>query len=689
MELASVMGKRNVGVAFTGGGTRAMTCAMGQLRGLIELDLLRHVRYISGISGGSWATHVFSYYQRGTPGVATNDSQLLGPIIPPEEMISLDVLKPMDPLCSRHAWTDDALDEDRKRLLDALSETYNSESLRPPAAAAAAASDDHRPVHPQHGRRTAAGAGRNVADLGSWAFGELFLKPFGIKGSDSFTWDSASRADILARNPALQQHQEQNLKQKGDTDKDETRINQSSSSSSASSSKLILPSNIDEHPFPIVGMTLLGPLRLAPFNEKNRSTMYQLLEITPLYIGQIDTVNVTYVPHDGALAGSGARAVTVGGLVEPFAFGGAAPARGLEPGQSTGVLDVPLPGGGQGFDRGFSLNDATFSSSFAAGETISLIDLPGINSLVGLKTEYWSPSLESPAAETNLLADGGDFENVHLIGMLKRRVESIILFINTNQPLHSRSAWDPRTERPRSNTTDDMWPYFFGINVVPADADEAAQQKYSFFYRDNQVFSENDYVPTALKLQDAQRAGQGVVVTTELTTVENKHWGVEAGFTCNVTWVYLSRLGEWERRLASEAVRELVVPPSAPSLASSRGSRQGGAIVEEEEDYGRTIQGGPFNGFPQYSTGDLIYSTSKSNVLASMVGWGVMNNAEIFRGAVLGPDASDRVGKCPTKSYCQYQDNRFPHRGSCHGYPALPCDCTSVWDRKACRSRGE
>lgn len=50
-----------IGVAFSGGGTRAATMALGQLRGLRELDLLRHVRYVSAISGGSWAAVPYVY----------------------------------------------------------------------------------------------------------------------------------------------------------------------------------------------------------------------------------------------------------------------------------------------------------------------------------------------------------------------------------------------------------------------------------------------------------------------------------------------------------------------------------------------------------------------------------------------------------------------------------------------------
>ena len=45
----------NCGICFSGGGTRSMAATMGQLRALHKLGLLAKARYISSVSGGSWA----------------------------------------------------------------------------------------------------------------------------------------------------------------------------------------------------------------------------------------------------------------------------------------------------------------------------------------------------------------------------------------------------------------------------------------------------------------------------------------------------------------------------------------------------------------------------------------------------------------------------------------------------------
>lgn len=51
----------NVGVCLSGGGSRAMIAAMGQLRGLHELGWLSRVKALSTVSGGSWAAVPFTY----------------------------------------------------------------------------------------------------------------------------------------------------------------------------------------------------------------------------------------------------------------------------------------------------------------------------------------------------------------------------------------------------------------------------------------------------------------------------------------------------------------------------------------------------------------------------------------------------------------------------------------------------
>jgi predicted acylesterase/phospholipase RssA len=52
----------DLGVAFSGGGTRSAAATIGQLRGLLHNGWLERVKYVTAVSGGSWAAVPFTYY---------------------------------------------------------------------------------------------------------------------------------------------------------------------------------------------------------------------------------------------------------------------------------------------------------------------------------------------------------------------------------------------------------------------------------------------------------------------------------------------------------------------------------------------------------------------------------------------------------------------------------------------------
>ena len=209
-DFPEIMAKPSSAIAFTGGGTRAMVAAFGQLAALHQLGLLRNVRYISGISGGSWATNVFSFYARGAPGVARSDDEFLGTITDPAAL-SLASLSVISPSSAR-----------------AVATTPGNAS----------------------GRAGAGGDGLDqlVRDLVVEEVWRFTLGKVGVPMQAAFSWSSQTVADICRRNPWL--HAED----------------------------FVLPSgSAAEHPFPIVGTALIGPLRLAPFRRDSRAVQYQVL----------------------------------------------------------------------------------------------------------------------------------------------------------------------------------------------------------------------------------------------------------------------------------------------------------------------------------------------------------------------------------------------------------------------------
>ncbi len=92
---SELMKRKNVGIAFTGGGSRSYLASAGQMAALLELDLIKNIRYISGISGGAWFTMTYTFNQNGA-----SDSELLGPIENPED-ITMKGLKKMNEKCMR------------------------------------------------------------------------------------------------------------------------------------------------------------------------------------------------------------------------------------------------------------------------------------------------------------------------------------------------------------------------------------------------------------------------------------------------------------------------------------------------------------------------------------------------------------------------------------------------------------
>jgi hypothetical protein len=151
----------NVGICFPGGGTRALSATMGQLRGLLSFGGLNGVDYISCVSGGSWASTAFAYYKAG----ATSDEEFLGPVTEPAN-ITLDGLSSMPTSCMGWGATQD--------LGDAID----------------------RALH----------AGVREDLLWAAAIGQVFFERFGLydmKNPSYFSLDEATVAQIKAANPSL------------------------------------------------------------------------------------------------------------------------------------------------------------------------------------------------------------------------------------------------------------------------------------------------------------------------------------------------------------------------------------------------------------------------------------------------------------------------------------------------------
>lgn len=167
----------SVGVCFSGGGSRALSCAMGQLRGLRHLGLLDQTFALSSVSGGTWASSAFTYL----PATISDDDFLGGVELDPGAITiwgdaanALDHLTPNN--LGRVPTTLDLLTD-----IDEVYRLWDRYSM---------------PIN----------------DLWQALIGDKVLRPFGLWNPDSqgfdgryITWNSALRDAAIHRNPSLRE----------------------------------------------------------------------------------------------------------------------------------------------------------------------------------------------------------------------------------------------------------------------------------------------------------------------------------------------------------------------------------------------------------------------------------------------------------------------------------------------------
>lgn len=521
---ARIMARPNTGIGFTGGGSRSYIAAAGYLAALTELGLMDNVRYVTGISGGNWATLAYMYAQN-----KVDDSVLLGPIVDPAD-ITREGLKAMDKNCMRGVTDADYVGKMIEYML----------------------------------------LGTDAGEAWMKAYQHVYLKPLGIPAGQSFSWSEDTVAHIKSVNPSLKD------------------------------SPFTLPAN-SNRPFSIVGTTNLGPAAGAPYTF-GKNLNLTMLEMTPLYVGSMNTKEVEYDYHHGLT-----HKITMGGVVEPFGYSlsdsGAVPKHGLGDSEVSEFEMIPK------FKDPLDLAHVGGASSYAIG--MFMDSLPEkLRTNMDYSMQYWSPVDAKPSGTETLFADGGCFENVLVSSMLQRRVEKIVLFFNSHAPLQPASSWDVHNDVYTGEQVTDELAAFFG--VYPDD--ESFWQKRGYDYRHNQHWSSDAWPTLITQLQEAQAKGDGIVTTMKLTTIGNSVWSVPAGIVSEVTFVCLGRSFSWESQLSPE-MQALLVP----------------ADPVEAADPSKTVSDGPFKHFPHYATAGAELNHEKANALADLTGWVVRKNADLFR----------------------------------------------------------
>lgn len=344
--------------------------------------------------------------------------------------------------------------------------------------------------------------------------------------------------------------------------------------------------------------------------------------------------NITTSGDDDCIGA--ARDVTLGGYVEPFAFGSSTTAatsakvglvREGDEYSLSGLAMAELP---------FSAALASGISSMAASSVFAEPSCPAPLNPEWLLLEkslmsYATFPVQAPPADDDddadaaatttpmVFGDGGNVENLGFFQLLQRGVSNIVVFDNTEAVLANASVWDPWTTPPdlTVHTIDEFLASWFGIQMRGCEVGDVdgvvnAEQDTSR----NQVFQNVDNVAFATLASALQKGldGDGAVATVQLQTVDNRWMNVKGGRNVSLTVVYLATPAAWESRL----------PPSIRRRVH-RGQEAGAKPWAE------------FENFPHYSTlGQLRLSSAEANLLAELTTWVVLQHAEEITAALSG-----------------------------------------------------
>ena len=524
----------STGVCFSGGGTRAMNLALGQMAGLRELGLWDDIGYVSAVSGGSWASTIFTYYNAG----AENDNQLLGSVIKNPKNISMDTLSFMPKGFMGEVITKHLIDDALERLAE------GSLTL---------------------------GILQKLDYVWIDAVGSTYLKPYGLYDRENpkyFTWDDASRNDILSRNKKLKRNDSITVhKRAGDV----------------------------HRPFLIVNSSLLAPEDDLPIKNPENLSVFNY---TPLYIGSNHPI---MVKDTSLLLGRPIKFHAGGGFIEPFGFGGdllRSQNRQLS-GHQGNKIRMKLA------SKRFAAVDATGTSSAAYGATFSSSLFAQLASLALTRftadqlipeEEYFPISKDGLIKEARKyrFTDGGNLENYGLISLLQREVKNIVVFINTSTPLDV--TINPTEDCPPlpSQVSSDLFP-LFGYKIGNQG--------------NNKVFEMSEFNPVYQKLKKAKLAGKSVIAKTPLTTVQNNWWGVKGGHDVTILWVYNETVPDWQDKLPKEVQEEICLGPNGkfPDFPLYK-------LIGENE----LING-------------ISLTKEQVNLLYQLAAWNVYSNKEAFK----------------------------------------------------------
>ena len=550
----------NSAMCFSGGGSRALSCAWGAMRALHDLGAMKRIRYQSCVSGGNWACGAYAFHDR----TKVSDEEFLGG----------DVLyTPANDAGAKHSLT-------MSKLKVLSTKTMGS------AAARGA-------YNVKDGEFLAEGMSQLMEEMvknlfvkelkeNFWneAVADRFLKPFGINPDAVITWNEETKACILKRHPDA-----------------------------------VLAVQNSDTPFFVSNCTLVAPSALVPVPSADLLT-YAVFESTPLTVGVPTPLrHMSYADESFSFKHFGEEVTEVvypvaGGAVEPIGY-------------NTKFLDKNTVAVG----TPYSLQKIVGNSS-ACFAGVAALHEPTAWAVARADYQCFQPDgpSVSPVLEDNLgcpqkdswaFGDGGMFDNFGLTSMLRRKVENIVVCMNTptNMSCTRRSTppvdiTQERVAPAKAQKVKDLKDGEKATGVSDAEGAMLDTTFTAFFgfessssagavYAGIQCFKEEDLWTVVKQLQDAAQANEPVIAQMDdMQVLANPQTGVEA-YTANITWCYNSKCLVPGKSVAGMSADE---KQQAWDEIRDKGFNQ----YMGDETFGRYFNDSVanFNNFPCYETAD-------------------------------------------------------------------------------------
>lgn len=607
--------RKNVAVCFSGGGSRALTCAWGQMLGLSCLldssgtSLLDQVRYISSVSGGTWASVLYTFRPE-----SISDADFLGSSYAPSQLFyGLTGIGGMN-VCVMGATALGKVPQNFSNLstLNPLKNIF-SDFLTDTLLKGIPLSTSSKWLWMYI-------VGKNVlADFGLYTFkNSLFHSsetPWNYADAKSFSLSASYAAETIFKT--------EQAPQAGSFIYARTQ-NGNGSGKSACPMLIINTNIIGKNPS---GVVMSGPVQIP-------------LKVSAIAAG-INGKNPCIADDIG------------GGSVDSFAF-----TSSLVSSTATGKVSANFP-------RAYTLADITACSSafYAAtlaeplhaalsqmqdlsddelhshissllriGESIILKDIRAnlsaaesqVSGLADLVPQYnyWPVSATSQEASANRsveFSDGGDLENTGVAGLLAQvqgGIGNVIAFVNGAEVLEMKNM--------QIFAATQMAPLF----GVCYDADQRLFKDYlpegvnpftgltdptGFLQIFENTQAQFDALRLGLYNANGGEAKTGAAFLLQsLNVIENTLFGIKGGWKINILWVQNAINNTWQHQILDPILKQKL----------QDGQTQGGNTE--------------FADFPYYSTTKKIYATAaETNTLAQMWAWNVSNSESPLAVAIL------------------------------------------------------